>query len=186
MPYWDRPAGGVLLTYGPARRGRGTTTGRHNVAVRGPIDRAQLARAKWRNRINSWLIMGGLTALLAACAWALFGPGGIIWAIVLGLGLLLLERGLLLERSRQRRGIGGERLLRREHLQELLVGEVELRDVRPTPERSELGRGGRAHQPAPAQPPEPRPAAQVDPRPRRAPRQAQDAPGAPHEPEPAA
>ncbi len=44
-------------------------------------------RAKWRNTLNSALILGGMTALLALCAWALFGPTGIIWAV--GLGLFL-------------------------------------------------------------------------------------------------
>lgn len=41
-------------------------------------------RAKWRNRINTWLIMGGLTLLLAVSAWAFFGVTGVMWALGLG------------------------------------------------------------------------------------------------------
>jgi len=54
------------------------------------IDTEMHRRAKWRNRINTWLILGGLTFLLVISAWALFGTGGILWALVLGglLGLL--------------------------------------------------------------------------------------------------
>ena len=54
------------------------------------IDPVMHRRAKWRNTLNSALILGGMTALLAVCAWALFGPSGIIWAIGLGLFLSLM------------------------------------------------------------------------------------------------
>jgi len=53
------------------------------------IDKDMHRRAKWRNRINTWMIMGGLTLLLVISAWALFGTGGILWALVLA-GLLAL------------------------------------------------------------------------------------------------
>ena len=46
-------------------------------------------RAKWRNRINTWLIIGGLTLLLALSAWALFGKLGIVFAVALSIGLSL-------------------------------------------------------------------------------------------------
>lgn len=47
------------------------------------IDPEVHRRAKARNLINSWLIIGGLTALLAISAWALFGASGVIWAVSL-------------------------------------------------------------------------------------------------------
>lgn len=53
------------------------------------IDKEMHRRAKWRNRINTWLILGGLTLLLVISAWALFGTTGILWALLLG-GLLAL------------------------------------------------------------------------------------------------
>ena len=46
-------------------------------------------RAKRRNRFNTWLIMGGLTLLLALSAWALFGNIGIFFAIALSIGLMV-------------------------------------------------------------------------------------------------
>ncbi len=42
-------------------------------------------RAKWRNRINTALILGGLTLLLTVSAWALFGVTGIVWAMVMAM-----------------------------------------------------------------------------------------------------
>lgn len=45
------------------------------------IDPEVHRRAKARNLINTWLIIGGLTALLAISAWALFGVSGVIWAV---------------------------------------------------------------------------------------------------------
>lgn len=64
---------------------------RRAMPAAGPvIDTEMHRRAKWRNRINTWLILGGLTFLLVISAWALFGTVGILWALVLGglLGLL--------------------------------------------------------------------------------------------------
>ncbi len=45
------------------------------------IDPEVHRRAKARNLINTWLIIVGLTALLAISAWALFGVSGVIWAV---------------------------------------------------------------------------------------------------------
>jgi heat shock protein HtpX len=53
------------------------------------IDKEMHRRAKWRNRINTWMIMGGLTMLLVISAWVLFGASGIVWALGLG-GMLAL------------------------------------------------------------------------------------------------
>lgn len=56
----------------------------------GSIDADVHRRAKWRNRVNTWLIVSGLTALLGLSAWVLFGHAGIIWAVGVSLGFLLL------------------------------------------------------------------------------------------------
>ena len=48
-------------------------------------------RAKWRNRINTLLIVAGLTLLIALCAWALFGKAGILWALALAFVIWMLS-----------------------------------------------------------------------------------------------
>lgn len=52
------------------------------------IDPAIHRRARWRNILNTWLIITGLVALLALTAWLLLGTGGMIWTAVLGFGFL--------------------------------------------------------------------------------------------------
>lgn len=54
------------------------------------IDPVIHRRAKWRNTLNTWLIIGGMTLLLAICAWALFGRNGIFAAIALGVLLSIM------------------------------------------------------------------------------------------------
>jgi heat shock protein HtpX len=48
------------------------------------LDADTQARHKLRNLIQSWLLIGGSLALLAATAWALAGPAGVIWAAIGG------------------------------------------------------------------------------------------------------
>ncbi len=54
------------------------------------LDQQVYRRAKWRNRSNTWLILAGLTSLLALSAWVLFGVTGLVWAVVASLTLLML------------------------------------------------------------------------------------------------
>ncbi len=46
-------------------------------------------RAKWRNYIQTWLIIAGLTGILALCAWLLLGWGGVLWTFILALFVLV-------------------------------------------------------------------------------------------------
>ncbi|MCB2055200.1 MAG: M48 family metalloprotease [Geminicoccaceae bacterium] len=39
-------------------------------------------RHRWRNRLHSALLLGGMAALLAGCGWILFGAGGALWILV--------------------------------------------------------------------------------------------------------
>lgn len=48
------------------------------------LDADSQARHKLRNMIHSWLLVGGSVVLLAACAWILAGPAGVVWAVVGG------------------------------------------------------------------------------------------------------
>jgi heat shock protein HtpX len=48
------------------------------------LDAGALARHKLRNMLHSWLLIGGSLALLVACAWALAGPVGVVWAVIGG------------------------------------------------------------------------------------------------------
>mgnify|MGYP001294712265 CR=1 FL=1 len=58
-----------------------------------PLDERARHRHKWRNRIQSLLLIGGLIGLLALCVWVIFGPESIPWVLVGGaLGLLLGPR----------------------------------------------------------------------------------------------
>ncbi len=41
-------------------------------------------RRKLENTLHTWLLAGGSLILLAVCAWALAGPGGIIWVAIGG------------------------------------------------------------------------------------------------------
>jgi heat shock protein HtpX len=53
------------------------------------IDPTIHRRAKWRNFINTWLIVAGLVALLTLSAWLLFGTTGVIWSVALGAFVLI-------------------------------------------------------------------------------------------------
>ncbi|HSM41931.1 MAG TPA: zinc metalloprotease HtpX [Afifellaceae bacterium] len=53
------------------------------------IDPAIHRRARWRNIVNTWLIIAGLVALLALTAWLLLGTGGVVWTAILGFGFLV-------------------------------------------------------------------------------------------------
>lgn len=54
-----------------------------------PIDQTIRRRAKWRNFINTWLIVAGLVSLLMLSAWLLFGATGILWSAALGAFVLI-------------------------------------------------------------------------------------------------
>ena len=60
--------------------------GRH---VPAPLNDAERRRHKWRNRLQSVLLISGMLALLSACVWIVFGPESIVW-VLLGVGLSLL------------------------------------------------------------------------------------------------
>jgi heat shock protein HtpX len=49
-----------------------------------PLDAAAQARHKLRNMLHSWLLIAGSLLLLAATAWALAGPAGVVWAAIGG------------------------------------------------------------------------------------------------------
>lgn len=49
-----------------------------------PLDAEAQARHKLRNVLHSWLLIIGSLLLLAAAAWALAGPAGVVWAAVGG------------------------------------------------------------------------------------------------------
>ena len=66
------------------------TQRRSGSAPASPVDPQTFKRIKWRNRLNSWLILVGMTALLGFTAWILFGSTGIVWAVSASLVLLLL------------------------------------------------------------------------------------------------
>lgn len=53
-----------------------------------PLDPTRRRRHKLRNLIQSVVLLGGMTGLLAACAWIVVGPEGMVW-IALGAGLAL-------------------------------------------------------------------------------------------------
>ena len=56
------------------------------------IDPALLRRRRWRNRLQSALIIAGMIALLAACGWLVAGTAGLLLAILFGsIGLLSLN-----------------------------------------------------------------------------------------------
>ncbi|MGI9521981.1 MAG: zinc metalloprotease HtpX [Hyphomicrobiaceae bacterium] len=48
-------------------------------------------RAKWRNALNTWLIVGGMAVLLGVCGWALFGRNGAIVAVTVAVFLSILS-----------------------------------------------------------------------------------------------
>ncbi len=52
--------------------------------MRAQIDPEIHRRSKRRNRLNTLLIVGGMTLLLALCGWVLFGGLGFLWALGLG------------------------------------------------------------------------------------------------------
>ncbi len=58
-------------------------------AAPAPLDEGQRRRHKWRNRLYSVLLIGGMVGLLALCAWIVFGAETIIW-VLLGGGLGLI------------------------------------------------------------------------------------------------
>lgn len=47
-----------------------------------PLDSEQQRRHKWRNRVQSLLILGGMALLVAVCGYILFGPLGLIGVAV--------------------------------------------------------------------------------------------------------
>ena len=67
------------------------TTPRDTIALisSARIDPTIQRRAKWRNFVNTWLIVTGLVALLTLSAWLLLGTTGVIWALVLGAFMLI-------------------------------------------------------------------------------------------------
>jgi heat shock protein HtpX len=51
----------------------------------GPIFSDEQRRThKLRNGFHTLLLLGGILAILAACAWSLWGPNGIFWALLAG------------------------------------------------------------------------------------------------------
>ncbi len=54
------------------------------------IDFFQQRRHAALNAVHTWLLVGGSVGLLAVCAWVLFGPTGIFYAIVFGVVSLLM------------------------------------------------------------------------------------------------
>lgn len=54
-----------------------------------PLDPAQQRRHKWRNRLHSVILLGGMVGLLALCGYLVFGPDGLLGVALAG-GVLLL------------------------------------------------------------------------------------------------
>ena len=54
-----------------------------------PLSDAERWRHKWRNRLQSVLLIAGMVALLCACVWIVFGPESIPW-VVLGVAFSLM------------------------------------------------------------------------------------------------
>lgn len=50
----------------------------------GPLNEREQRRHKRRNRTQSFLLLGGMVALLSACGWVLAGLQGIAWALIAG------------------------------------------------------------------------------------------------------
>lgn len=53
------------------------------------IENKVRAAARLRNFLHSVVLVGGIGAIMAVCAWLLFGQSGVLWAFVL-IGVLLL------------------------------------------------------------------------------------------------
>lgn len=50
---------------------------------------AEEHRHRWRNRVQTVMLLAGMAAVLAACGWTIAGPDGVVWVVVGGgLGLL--------------------------------------------------------------------------------------------------
>lgn len=48
------------------------------------LDARQHLRHRLRNLAHTVLLIGGMLAILGACAWSLWGPAGLVWGVVLG------------------------------------------------------------------------------------------------------
>lgn len=58
-----------------------------------PLDQTQRRRHKLRNVMQSVVLLGGMAALLALCAWTIFGLDGMVWVMVgAAIGLALSPR----------------------------------------------------------------------------------------------
>ncbi|WP_046865102.1 zinc metalloprotease HtpX [Microvirga massiliensis] len=49
-----------------------------------PLNERERIRHKWRNRLQSILLLAGMAVLLSLCGWALAGADGVFWAFVTG------------------------------------------------------------------------------------------------------
>ncbi|MDX6750951.1 zinc metalloprotease HtpX [Geminicoccaceae bacterium 1502E] len=60
-------------------------------ATRAPLglDRQQHLRHRLRNLVHTALLIGGMLAILGACAWILWGPVGLVWTLAVGGASLL-------------------------------------------------------------------------------------------------
>ena len=56
-----------------------------------PLNAAEQRRHKWRNRLHSLILLGGMIGLLALCGFVVFGPDGLIGLALAGGVLLLLS-----------------------------------------------------------------------------------------------
>jgi heat shock protein HtpX len=57
----------------------------------GRLNEAAQRRQQRRNRVQGVLLLGGMVLTLGLCAWLLFGAEGLLWAVVLGAGGLMLR-----------------------------------------------------------------------------------------------
>jgi heat shock protein HtpX len=57
----------------------------------GRLNEAAQRRQQRRNRVQGVLLLGGMVLTLGLCAWLLFGNEGLLWAVVLGVGGLVLR-----------------------------------------------------------------------------------------------
>jgi heat shock protein HtpX len=57
----------------------------------GRLNEAVQRRQQRRNRVQGVLLLGGMVLTLGLCAWLLFGAEGLLWAVVLGAGGLVLR-----------------------------------------------------------------------------------------------
>jgi heat shock protein HtpX len=57
----------------------------------GRLNEAAQRRQQRRNRVQGVLLLGGMVLTLGLCAWLLFGAEGLLWAVVLGAGGLVLR-----------------------------------------------------------------------------------------------